>query len=76
MRLRAGVGMDIPIDPNEDFIAPLKKGNGFILSAKSYKAMKMEQRNLVRAKGRALIGTAVFGTAFAIMMGVLIRKKN
>lgn len=44
----------------------------WVMSADHYEAMEAEKRNLIKAKVRAIIGTAVFGAGLAIALGVVI----
>jgi hypothetical protein len=44
----------------------------WVVSDDYLKSMEAEKRNLIKAKVRAIIGTAVFGAAFALALGALI----
>lgn len=44
----------------------------WVMSDEYYQAMQGEKRNLIKAKVRAIVGTAVFGAGLAIALGVII----
>lgn len=51
----------------------------WLLSDKKRKDLELEKRNLIRAKVKAIVGTAVMGAFLAVALGVLIgthRLKN
>lgn len=48
----------------------------WVVSADQLDKMEGEKRNLIKAKVRAIIGTAVFGAGLAIALGVIIGLTN
>lgn len=45
---------------------------GWVLSDLKWRELEFEKEKLIKAKVRAIIGTAVFGASFAIALGVII----
>jgi hypothetical protein len=48
----------------------------WLMSDGHYMGMELEKRNLIRAKVRAIVGTAVMGACLALVLGVLINTKS
>ena len=44
----------------------------WLMSDKQRLSLELEKRNLIRAKVKAIVGTAVLGAAFAVVLGALI----
>lgn len=52
--------------------SPTSPPLAWVMSDDYYQSMQGEKRNLIKAKVRAIIGTAVFGAGLAIALGVVI----
>ena len=52
--------------------SPSSEPLAWVMSDDYYQRMEGEKRNLIKAKVRAIIGTAVFGAGLAITIGVII----
>jgi len=62
-----GIGL-VGIHSTDNTLEPV----AWVMSAEYKDAMEAEKKNLIKAKVRAIIGTAVFGAGLAIAIGVVI----
>lgn len=62
-----GIGL-VGVHSSDNMLEPV----AWVMSADYKDAMDAEKRNLIKAKVRAIIGTAVFGAGLAIALGVVI----